>query len=85
MFDVFFVFFSFFSAKWSCFVKMLYFCGQKSIGEQSVDVQNLVMTFRASQPVDFFLFLCLYRCYAILHLLACPLYAYHHFYKTYTY
>ena len=37
------------------------------IGEQSVDVQNLVMTFRASQPVDFF-FLCLYRCYASVHL-----------------
>ena len=42
------------------------------------------MTFRASQPVDFF-FLYLYRCYAILHLLACPLYAYHHFHKTNAY
>ena len=38
------------------------------------------MTFRESQPVDFF-FLCLYRSDAILHLLACTLHAYHHFYK----
>ena len=51
----------------AAFSKKSYFCRQKSIGEQSVDVQNLVMTFRASQPVDFF-FLCLYRCYASVHL-----------------
>ena len=40
----------------AAFPKKSYFCRQKSIGEQSVDVQNLVMTFRASQPVDFFFY-----------------------------
>ena len=38
-------------------------------GTVLLDVQNLVMTFRASQPVDFF-FLCLYRCDTVLYLLA---------------
>ena len=37
-------------------MKKLYFCRQKSIGEQSVDVHNLAMTFRASQPIGFFFY-----------------------------
>ena len=40
----------------AAFTEKSYFCKRKSIGEQSVDVQNLVMTFRASQPVDFFFY-----------------------------
>ena len=39
----------------------------------------------SSEPACRFLFLCLYRRYAILHLLARPLYAYHHFHKTNAY
>ena len=52
------------------FRKKLYFCSQKSIGEQSsTDIHNLAMTFLASQPVDFF-FLCFYGCNAILYFLS---------------
>ena len=47
-------------------------------GTVLLDVQNLVMTFRASQPVDFF-FLCLYRCDTVLYLLARTLDSHHHF------
>jgi len=43
------------------FRKKLYFCSQKSIGEQSsIDIHNLAMTFLASQPVDFFFFMLLW-------------------------
>ena len=58
--------------------KSLYLCSQKSIGEQSVDVHNLAMTFRESQPVGFF-FLCPYRSNTILYLLAITFNAYGHF------
>ena len=52
--------------------KSSYFCNWKSIGEQSsLDVHNLAMTFRASQPVDFF-FLCSNGRNTILYLLARP-------------
>ena len=39
----------------------------------------------SSEPACRFLFLCFYRCYAILHLFARPLYAYHHFHKANAY
>ena len=52
-------------------------------GTVLLDVQNLVMTFRASQPVDFF-FLCLYRCDTVLYLLARTFDSHHHLYLTNT-
>ena len=64
--------------------KKMYFCSEKSIGEQSVsDVHNLAMTLLASRPVDFF-FLFPNSSDTIEYFFARSFDPHHHLYHPYT-